>query len=223
MPKLFIYAVLFQLFAINVMFVTSANAHPHVFIETETTIIINKDFEITALRQKWTFDDQYAAFALVGMDVNKDGKYSEAELKPLAKENIESLHEHAFFTFLSKSGQDKALITPVEYLLTYKDNLMVLTFTLPLKTPIKILGSPLKLAIYDPEFYIAFLEPKDLKPVHLSNSAPKNCMFEKHRATMDQTNLVEQRLGQPMDLTNEENKGVGSMFAPSFVVSCLAP
>lgn len=202
---------------------SSLKAHPHVFIESETTVLLNKNHEITGVRHKWKFDSQYTAFALVGLDQNKDGKYSQSELAPLAKENIESLHEYSFFTFGTQNGKDIDLENPVDYKLTYTENVLYLEFTLPTKTPVKILGNPLKLGIYDPEFFIAFLEPKTQKPVRLAKTAPKNCMFEKKRASMDQSNLVESRLGQPMDLTNEENKGAGSLFAPSFLISCLAP
>ena len=206
-------------------FVSSASplkAHPHVFIESKTTIIINKNHEITGFRQSWIFDKQYTAFALVGMDVDKDGKYSQKELEPLAKENIESLHEYDFFTFASQKGKDLALNKPSEPKLTYKNDELKLNFTLKLKKPVKIAGQPVKLAIYDPEFFIAFLEPKNQKPMQLASGTPANCMFEKHRASMDQTSLVESRLGAPMDLTNEENKGAGALFAPSFQISCLA-
>ncbi len=198
------------------------HAHPHVFIESRTEVMVNAKHQITGFRHHWVFDKQYTAFALVGMDVNKDGKYSKEELAPLAKENIESLHEYGFFTYPEQNKKDLALNQPIDDQLTYKNDILVLEFTLPLKTPVSILGNPIKLGIYDPEFFIAFLEPKKKSPVVLAAKSPKNCMTEKRKASMDQNGLVESRLGQAMDLTNEENKGAGSLFAPSFVISCLA-
>lgn len=200
----------------------SAIAHPHVFIESRTEVVINKDHQITGLRHKWVFDEQYTSFALVGLDMNKDGKYSTEELAPLAKENIESLHEFGFFTYPTKAEKAIELKQPENYKLTYKGKVLTLVFTLPLKQPVSVLGNPVKLSIYDPEFYIAFLEPENKSPVYMAASAPKNCLHEKRKASFDQTGLVESRLGQPMDLTNEENKGFGAMFAPHFLISCLA-
>ena len=203
-------------------FTGKVKAHPHVFIESETEVLLNKKHQITGFRHKWIFDSQYTAFALVGMDVDKDGKYSARELEPLAKENIESLHEYDFFTHGTHKGKAIKLENPIDYKLTYTNNVLALEFTLPAKDPVSILGNPLKLAIYDPEFFIAFLEPKKQKQMRLASTAPKNCMFEKRKATMDQTGLVESRLGQPMDLSNDENIGAGAFFAPSFHISCLA-
>jgi len=201
---------------------TCATAHPHVFIESETQVLLNDKHQITGFHHKWIFDKQYTAFALVGMDVNQDGKYSKEELEPLAKENIESLHEYEFFTFASQNKKQIKLKQPIDAKLTYHNDVLALEFTLPLVTPTEILGNPVRLAIYDPEFFIAFLEPKKQKPVRLASNAPKNCMFEQRRPSMDQSGMVESRLGQPMDLTDETNKGAGAMFAPSFHISCLA-
>lgn len=202
--------------------ISPAKAHPHVFIESETLVMLDNKQRVTGFHHRWVFDNQYTSFALVGMDVNKDGKYSEAELAPLAKENIESLHEYGFFTFPTQSGKPVKLQQPIESKLTYENNILVLEFTLPVEKPVSILGNPVKLGVYDPEFFIAFLEPKKKKPVFLAKGAPKSCMTEKRKASMDQTGLVESRLGQPMDLTNDENIGAGSLFAPTFVISCLA-
>ncbi len=198
------------------------NAHPHVFIESETKLLVNKSFEVTGFRHRWKFDDGYAAFALVGMDVNKDGKYSEYELEPLAKENIESLHQFDFFTYGKQKKRDLEFNQPIDTVLTYINQELVLEFTLPLKKPQKILANPLKFGIYDPEFFIAFMEPKNKSSVFFAKGTSPQCMVEKKKAGADQTALIEQRLGQPMDLTDEENRGTGALFAPTFTVSCLA-
>lgn len=217
------YGALLSLLALLILAPASeARAHPHVFIESESEVLMNEKSEITGIRHRWLFDEQYTAFALVGMDTNKDGAFSQEELEPLAKENISSLHEFDYFTYLHQQKQALKLKDPINAELTYLNNELVLTFTLPLEKPISASGNPVKLAIYDPEFFIAFLDPKSKKSVELAATAPKACMYEKHRPTMDQTGLVEQRLGQPMDLTNEENQGAGALFAPRYVISCLA-
>ena len=56
---------------------------------------------IAAIRHHWLFDEEFSAYALQGLDTNRDGKYSAEELKPLAKENVESLKDYDYFTFLS--------------------------------------------------------------------------------------------------------------------------
>lgn len=219
-------AIFIALLSLNIIGITPARAHPHVFIESQTEIVIDKNHTITGIRHHWTFDNGYTAFALIGLDTNRDGIYSQTELAPLAKENINSLHEFQFFTFIYQNKKSIKLKNPEDATLVFEDNKLILHFTLPLETPVSALGKPVKLSIYDPDFYIAFLEPqikskKKILAMKLVDTAPKNCMFEKHRPTMDQTGLVESRLGQPRDLSNEENKGAGSLFAPTYHISCL--
>lgn len=197
-------------------------AHPHVFIESETELLLNTDYKISGFRHRWKFDNGYAAFALVGMDVDKDGKYSKLELAPLAKENIESLNQFDFFTYGSQGKTKLNFDNPINAELTYENDELILEFTLPLKQPVKILANPVKFSIYDPQFFIAFMEPKNKSGVSFSKGTSSQCMIEKKRAGSDQTALIEQKLGQAPDPTNEENKGAGALFAPTFTVSCLS-
>ena len=47
--------------------------------------------------------------AVQGLDADNDGVYSKEELEPLAKINVESLKEFAYFTFVHLSDDDKSL------------------------------------------------------------------------------------------------------------------
>ena len=76
-----------------------AQAHPHVWVTVETTLL-SEGGAFVGLRHKWTFDEFYTAMAIEGLDKNKDGKYDREELAELAKVNIESLKDFAYFTLL---------------------------------------------------------------------------------------------------------------------------
>ena len=66
-----------------------ANAHPHVWVTVETTLLYERG-GFTGFRHKWTFDEFYSAMAVEGLDTNNDGKYSREELAELAKVNVTS-------------------------------------------------------------------------------------------------------------------------------------
>ena len=76
-----------------------ASAHPHVFVEARTKLVVNDDGLATAVDQIFRFDDAYTAFAIQGFDTNRDGIFSREELAELAKVNVESMEEFGFFTF----------------------------------------------------------------------------------------------------------------------------
>ena len=93
------------------LMVTPALAHPHVWIEMRSDVVFNDQGLITGLNLMWTFDDAYAQIALDGLDTNGDGVYSQAELEPLTKENIESLKDYDFFTVMRFNGEKQPFAT----------------------------------------------------------------------------------------------------------------
>ena len=64
---------------------------------------------MTAVRNIWQFDEAFTAFAIQGLDADNDGKLSDDELAPLAKVNVDSLREYAFFTWLTAGEEDLRL------------------------------------------------------------------------------------------------------------------
>lgn len=76
-----------------------AYAHPHVFVEARSKLVVNDDGLVTAVDQVFRFDDAYTAFAIQGFDTNGDGIFSREELADLAKVNVDSMQEFGFFTF----------------------------------------------------------------------------------------------------------------------------
>jgi ABC-type uncharacterized transport system substrate-binding protein len=137
--------------------VARAEAHPHVWVTVETEILHDAQKNITGFRHHWTFDEFYTSFAIQGLDKNNDGKYDREELKELAEVNITSLHEFGFFTFPQVAGHEIERLEPQDYWLDYKDNMLTLNFTLPLKTPVpRAKFKDFQFAVYDPTFYVAF-------------------------------------------------------------------
>jgi ABC-type uncharacterized transport system substrate-binding protein len=140
--------------AVVVLGVSPAQAHPHVWITASSELLYAPDGAITGVRHAWTFDDMFSTYALQGMETKVKGEYSREELGPLAQTNVESLKEFGFFTFAKADGKKQKFEEPVDYYLEYKNSLLILHFTLPLKTPVK--SRQLALEVFDPEFFIDF-------------------------------------------------------------------
>jgi ABC-type nickel/cobalt efflux system permease component RcnA/ABC-type uncharacterized transport system substrate-binding protein len=150
----------------------AAWAHPHVWVDAASEVIFDDKGRITAFRHHWRFDEAFSAYALQGLDTNRDGAYSAAELEPLAKENVESLSEFDFFTFLSVGGYLAAFAAPSDYYLDFNDDRLFLHFTLPLARPL-FSKSTMRLEVYDPEYFVAFSLP-NVEAVRLVD-APAVC------------------------------------------------
>jgi ABC-type nickel/cobalt efflux system permease component RcnA/ABC-type uncharacterized transport system substrate-binding protein len=157
----------------------AARAHPHVWTDVASEVVFDDKGRITAIRHHWLFDEAFSAFALQGLDADRDGFYSEEELEPLAQENVESLSDYAFFTFLSVGGYQAGFDAPRDYYLELFDDRLLLHFTLPLAQPFSS-KSTIVLEVYDPEYYVDFSLPK-AGAVRLVD-APEACRVTVHPA-----------------------------------------
>ena len=156
---------------------TAAIAHPHVFVDATVEIVFDKSGKMAAVRNIWQFDDAFSEYAIQGLDKNDDGKLSDDELKPLAKVNVDSLKDFAFFTYLSIGKDEPAFVPPKEYWLEFHGGRLTLFFTLPLKKPVAV-GPKTMLEIFDPEYFVAFEFAKK-NPVKL-DGAPAGCTAVHH-------------------------------------------
>jgi ABC-type uncharacterized transport system substrate-binding protein len=207
-------ALLGLLLAAGLTFVAgAAQAHPHVWITATSELLYAADGTITGVRHAWTFDDMFSAYAVQGLESKTKGVYTREELGPLAQTNVESLKEYAYFTFARADGKKERFQEPVDYFLDYKDTVLTLHFTLPLKNPVK--SRQLVLEVFDRSFFIDFQMAKD-NPVKLVG-APAGCQMKLDRPS-DGTASA-QKLNE-QTFMNGENSNFGMMFANKITVDC---
>jgi ABC-type uncharacterized transport system substrate-binding protein len=149
----------------------AAQAHPHVWVTMTSELVYAADGAVTGVRHAWAFDDMFSAFATQGIEAKQKGVFTREELAPLAQVNVDSLKDFDYFTYAKANGKKAPFNGPTDYWLEYKDNVLVLHFTLPFKAPVK--AQRLDVEVYDPTYFVDFeLAEKD--PVKLVN-APSQC------------------------------------------------
>jgi ABC-type uncharacterized transport system substrate-binding protein len=198
--------------------VKRADAHPHVWVTMTEELLYAPDGSVTGVHHAWTFDDMFSAFATEGIAQKTKGEFTREELGPLAKVNIESLKDYAYFTYARIDGKRNrdAFAEPIDYYLDYdpKETVLTLHFTLPFKTPVK--AKALEVEVYDPEFFIDFgFTEKD--PVRLVG-APAQCTASVAKPN-DGNFPSSLRLDQAFQ-TSEANAGMGASFANKISVTC---
>ena len=217
-PVVWARLILFVVISVGLS-VTAAQAHPHVWVTMTTELLYGPDGAATGLRQAWTFDDMYSAFATTGIQAKTKGQFTPEELQPLAQVNAESLKEFAYFTYAWIDGkrQKDAFTDPVDYWLTYdaKETTLTLHFTLPFKAPVK--AKILKIEIYDPEFFIdfGFAEKDAAKLV----GAPAQCALWTDKRPDENFPLSSQTLNKSF-IPSEAFIGMGMDFANKIMVQC---
>jgi ABC-type uncharacterized transport system substrate-binding protein len=197
-------------------FAPPAAAHPHVWVTMKSELIYAADGSVTGIRHHWAFDDMFSAFATQGLSSKVKGQFTREELAPLAKVNIDSLHEYKYFTYATADGKKAPFNDPLPgYWLDYKDAILVLNFTLPFKTPVQ--AKLLKIKIYDPTIFVDFGFAKK-SPVELVG-APKGCKLDvvlPRQITATQS----QRLGESFFNSLSPAQNWGAQFANVMLVNC---
>jgi ABC-type uncharacterized transport system substrate-binding protein len=191
-----------------------AVAHPHVWVTMQSEVVYAADGTVTGVRHAWSFDDMFSAFATQGIESKKKGEFTREELAPLAEVNVTSLKEFDFFTNGKVDGKKAQFNDPTDYYLEYKDNLLVLHFTLPLKTPVK--AKSLQLEIYDPSYFVDFtFGEKD--PVTLKG-APASCKLATARP--NDPAAQGRQVGEAFFNSLTSSSNYGAQFANKISVTC---
>ncbi len=197
-------------------FALPAQAHPHVWVTMKSEIIYAPDGHATGIQHHWAFDDGFSAYAVQGIPSAVQGRFTRAELAPLAKINVESLKEFKYFTYATADGNKAPFADPLPgYWLDYSHAILVLNFILPFKHPVK--AKLLKIEIYDPTIFIDFEFTKET-PVKLLG-APKGCKLDV-AVPQDITTAQSQSLGESFFNALTAGQNWGAQFANKILVSC---
>ena len=202
---------------------SEAQAHPHVWIDMQSSIVFTDDGLIKGVDVEWTFDDGYAQMALDGLDLDGDGIYSQDELAPLTKENISSLKDYEYFTVMRVNGEQQKIGEVTDSGQIYSNNKLSLHFQVPLEKPVDPKTSEFMVKIYDPEFFIAMDYVKD-DPVDVVGKLPQSCKLVVKPvptdAELDQTRTMLSTKGK--DWKPDTNEDFGAMFAQAVLIECKA-
>jgi ABC-type uncharacterized transport system substrate-binding protein len=154
----------------------AGEAHPHVWVAVVAELIYTPDGMVGGVREAWTFDDMFSAFATRGVEQKTQGTFTREELDPVAKTYIEALKDFGYFTYAKLDGekQPDAFAEPADYFFDYEPgkSLLTLHFTLPFKKPAT--AKSLDVQIFDPQlfFYLAFAKDDPVRLV----GAPAQCV-----------------------------------------------
>jgi nickel/cobalt transporter (NicO) family protein len=176
---------------------------------------------VTGVSQTWEFDDGYAQTALEGLDLDKDGKYSETEIKPLTDENISSLKEYDYFTVVRQAGIKQLAGEVTKASQSFENNVLRLTFEVPLAKPVDPHAGEIQVKVYDPEFFIAY-DYAEQDPFKVQGSLPSDCRAELKPVPTD-AELEQTRnflADKPVGWKSETEEDFGAVFARPLSVTC---
>lgn len=168
-----------------------ALAHPHVWVDTLVTPIIT-DGKITALREEWSFDEDFTATVLgdvrkiKGMAAAAQPKdFTAGEVAKLKQDAFSNLRNYDYFTHLWEKGKVVGVAKEVgDFSARLQGEKLFYSFVLPLTAPITLAGTDLHIGIWDDTYYVdvgptkeqsgAKLEGKDAAACHTAVAEDKD-------------------------------------------------
>ncbi len=192
-----------------------ALAHPHSFIDLDTTFVSEKQ-TLTGMRMVWTIDEITSADLLYDAENAK----SDAEIwKKLAAEVMANVLGQHYFTDIYRDGKPvKYRNLPTEYHLSRKGHQAVLAFFLPLAEPQPLVGKPFIISTYDPTYFVD-MTYTDNKAIRLSPEMEKRCKMTLFTPNPN-TSLQAYALSLDKNDSPGEDLELGQQFAQQVTVQC---
>jgi ABC-type uncharacterized transport system substrate-binding protein len=150
-----------------------ASAHPDIAIEDRVTFIF-KDARVTEIEETWTFDAGYSQSFLSDYKTERDGSISPAQSKAIAERIQPNLAEVRYFTFVRLDGRDLGNLPVRNFVATVSGGRLAFTFVVDLPAPVDPLRQPLKVEIYDHDYYAAILLAEE-EPLRFRNMQGVAC------------------------------------------------
>ncbi len=149
-----------------------AGAHPHIFIDATTDIVLDESGALTEIRHTWTFDEAFSIWQVQGLDVDGDGITTSEEMQELADETLVGLAAYDFYTSAGEGRESVTFRADGLARFTYENSRSTLSFSVVPEAPVQI-GRVLEVSVSDPEYYVA-MNTDGLGRVSLQN-APMGC------------------------------------------------
>ena len=198
-----------------------AAAHPHVFIDTGLTLILDARNHLVAVRVVWAYDELYSLLVLedLGLDQDYDGILTPDEIDILTGFDMQWIEGYLGDTYATAGDTALALGPPEAHGAAMEDGKIVTTHTRAVLSPAPADGVSVR--AYDPSFYTAY----DIsRGVAVEGGA--GCAATVAPADLDAAyTMLEELLYGPRSAEWSEDNfpEVGEAFADTVRLTCAPP
>ncbi|HET6450418.1 MAG TPA: DUF1007 family protein [Spirochaetia bacterium] len=133
-----------------------AAAHPHVFIDSRTTLVFDRG-TFQGIHLQWTFDPMFSTMILGDYDPGHTGRFTAAQAAALKQGAFDNLVNYHYFVAIWIGGAPLRKL-PIEKFTpsVTEKNRLVYSFFIPLGLPVRAEEQRVLLTVYDDSYYVAF-------------------------------------------------------------------
>ena len=193
-------------------------AHPHNWIDLNTSFVLDDNARLVQLKQRWEFDVYYSMMTLA--DIMNEYGSEAVGLPKTARRMVNSLANYDYFSTLRVNGSKIPLGKPSRYSMMTKkrdgETVLELEMTFDLKTKVVIENKTLAWQVFDPSYYIAMNHSTDNNIEVVSGNATE-CTIE--ITTPDPADdLID--YAQSLDRNQKDTDGLGEDFSETAFINC---
>jgi len=192
----------------------AAQAHPHAWIDVQSTVVLSPDGTFATIKEQWLFDELYSAAIMDGMAA--DSPSGQATVREYAAMAIENLKPYDYFTKITVDGKPIHLDQASEFAGTMQGNQLLLTFTAPLSRPVDPTAHQVTYAIYDPSYFIRMMHRPEQPPV-IEGQAGQACRL---RVAAPNPTPEDIARAYALDRGAQAEEGFGDLFAEKVRIQC---
>lgn len=201
------------------MLSTAAFAHPHMFVDAQSTLLVGADGRVTGVRTAMIIDPLTTQYVLEEHGLGPDAALTDADRQVIAEAMVGGLSEYDYFTEIRHDGELVAIADAAVGQVQIHGDLLAAALDLTFSEPLPLDGEPLEVALFDPTYFAAV---KTLGPPIVPESVGA--------CTVDFVRFEPQSLDAMMlleldELSREETPAdprIGARFADRSRVECGA-
>ncbi|TVQ41542.1 MAG: DUF1007 family protein [Geminicoccaceae bacterium] len=137
--------------------VTAAEAHPHVWIEARSTLVVEAE-SLVGVRHSWTFDRLFSLQATADLVADAEGRFDAQALQPLADLYAETLPPWGFFTEVRATDAAAPQLRARPMRLEHDGQRLTLHLDLDLEPPLPLAAFD-QVRVHDRTFYVSISYP----------------------------------------------------------------
>ncbi|WP_140920047.1 DUF1007 family protein [Limnobaculum xujianqingii] len=202
-------------FAMMCLLSPLAGAHPHSFIDIDSSLVIQKQ-QLVGVRMVWEMDELTSAALLLDASMAKD---SPLVWQSMADELMENTRNQLYFSYMKLNDKPVQFAEKADnYSLSRYGNKAVFTFVLPLANPVPLKNSTITLSTYEQSYYVDMRYPSE-KSIHLSDDIAEICSVKLTTPKPDASLMAYARSLDKNDSPGEDMM-LGSKFAQIVTLKC---
>lgn len=197
------------------MFSPQIVAHPHSFIDMETTLITENQ-TLTGIEYVWKMDPMTSADILYDLMNTKEDS---PQWKKQAASVMANIIAQSYFSELNYQNKKQPLkLFPDTYRMAREGLQIVMSFRVSLLHPIPLAGSTIELKTYEPTFFVS-MTYNGKRAVHLSPPDASQCRLIFAEADPSDT-LKDYALSLDTGDTPDDDLTLGRQFAQQITLHC---